>query len=134
MLSDPKRSFRSVLVRVKGAYAGVFLALEVGLHRMVLPKRAESKVPEGDRAHVFVYVLGLRTEIDDEGWKHPSMMPPLAGTAMMRRRGAAAREHDRCKGWCFCRAAAAGGGGSWETIVPRRPRWRRLLFELEGGA
>jgi ATP-dependent Clp protease ATP-binding subunit ClpC len=96
-LKKPKRGFRSLLVCCKGPYAGVFLALEAGLHRIVLPRRAEGKGAEHERAHVYVHLIALSAKIDAEGWGHTSLAPPQAGTAGTRRRGAAAREHDRAQ-------------------------------------
>jgi ATP-dependent Clp protease ATP-binding subunit ClpC len=94
-LSKPKRGFRSLLLRCKGPYAGVFLALESGLHRIVFPRRAEGKGAEDDRAHIYVHLVALKAEMDDAAWGHPSLSPPQIGTAGTRRRGAAARELDR---------------------------------------
>jgi ATP-dependent Clp protease ATP-binding subunit ClpC len=102
----------------------------------VLPRRAEGKGSEDDRAHVFVHVVALKTEIDSEAWSHASFAPPQAGTVGIRRRGAAAREHDRVQ-----RVVLVAGRRRRLEIDPAE-YWSHheeialehlLLFELEEG-
>jgi ATP-dependent Clp protease ATP-binding subunit ClpC len=94
-LAQPKRSFRNALFRCKGSGCGAFLALEAGLHRMVLPKRQADEKSDDDRAHVYVHLCALESELPADAWAHRALAPPDAGTAATRRRGVAAREHDR---------------------------------------
>jgi ATP-dependent Clp protease ATP-binding subunit ClpC len=135
-LHRPNRSFRSLLLRCKGPYAGVFLALETGLHRMVLPRRAEDKGADDERSHVYVHLIARKAEIDADGWEHKALAPPQAGTAGTRRRGAAAREHDRVQKVVFVagrrRRLEIDPGEYWahqEEIALEH----LLLFELDEG-
>ncbi|WP_169796799.1 AAA family ATPase [Chondromyces crocatus] len=96
-LEAPKRSFRNVLLRCRGAYVGAMLALEAGLHRIVLTGEAKDRGVVGDeedRAHVYVHVVAFETAITEAQWSHPTLAPPPAGTASGRRKGGAVREHD----------------------------------------
>jgi ATP-dependent Clp protease ATP-binding subunit ClpC len=91
-LSAPKRSFRGVVLRVKGSYAGVLLALEAGLHRIEVPPRAGQPSFADNTAHVEVRTLLFSFDIPKEAWAQKSMGPPTPATASHRRRGQAVRE------------------------------------------
>ena len=135
-LAGPKRSFRNVLVRVKGAYAGVILALEAGLHRIVLPKRGGDDAGHDGRAHVFARLVALEGDITGEQWEHRSLSPPHPSTATTRRRGGpAAREHDRIEGAVLIAGRRArldvDPGEYWERLEEIALA-HLLLFEAEG--
>jgi ATP-dependent Clp protease ATP-binding subunit ClpC len=131
-LSLTKRSFRSVLLRVKGAHAGVFLALEAGLHRTIYPKRPDQK--GDDRLHVYLHRVALEAEIPAAAWDHVTLVPPHASTAPGRKKGAAMRERDRVEG--VLRIAGKRGqidldvGQYWEKIEEIALA-HLLLFEAE---
>jgi ATP-dependent Clp protease ATP-binding subunit ClpC len=91
-LSDKKRSFRGLVLRCKGAYAGVLLALEAGLHRIELPRRAEPGGQSDSNAHVEVRTVAFSFDVPKDAWAHESMAPPQPSTASGRRRGQAVRE------------------------------------------
>lgn len=96
-LGADNRGFRGLVLRVKGPLAGVTLALEAGLHRMVLPKRqAKEKGQKEDKGaetlHVEVRAVGFFFDIPDEAWTHEALRPPHPASASTRRHGAAARE------------------------------------------
>ncbi|MEO7327260.1 MAG: hypothetical protein ABI193_01690, partial [Minicystis sp.] len=95
-LALAKRSFRSVLLRVKGAYAGIFLALESGLHRTIYPKRPDAK--GDDRLHVYVHRVAQETDIPAAAWDHLTLVPPAAASAATRRKMPVMRERDRVEG------------------------------------
>ncbi|WP_437677376.1 AAA family ATPase [Sorangium sp. So ce131] len=97
-LRQPKRGFRSVLLRCTGSYAGAFLSLERGLHRLVVQKRDAGDAPGDGRLHVFVHFVAHAAHVAEDQWEHASLAPPPAGSAAARRRGAAAREHDEVEG------------------------------------
>jgi ATP-dependent Clp protease ATP-binding subunit ClpC len=135
-LMAPKRTFRSVLLRVEGPYAGAFLALEAGLHRIISPRRDPRGDPgEDDRVHVYLHLVALDATVTEEQWGRPSLAPPHAGGAGSRRRGGAAREHDR-----VARIVQIAGRRRKLAIDPAA-YWARqedvalehlLLFEIEG--
>jgi ATP-dependent Clp protease ATP-binding subunit ClpC len=137
-LDKPKRGFRSVLLRCTGAYAGAFLSLERGLHRVVARKRDAGEAGEASkdgRLHVFVHFVAHAADIAEDQWEHRSLAPPPAGSAAARRRGAAARELDEVEG------AALIAGRRARIAMDPAWYWERLdevalthllLFEDEG--
>ena len=91
-LAADKRTFRGLVLRCKGAYAGVLLALESGLHRFEVPQRAGQTGYSDNVAHVEVRTVAFSFDVDNEAWTHKSMGPPQPATASHRRRGQAVRE------------------------------------------
>ncbi len=91
-LAAEKRSFRGIVLRCKGPYAGVLLALEAGLHRFEVPKRPELKGEDDGRGHVEIRTVAFSFDVPKEAWEHKSLGPPLPSTAPSRRRGAPVRE------------------------------------------
>jgi ATP-dependent Clp protease ATP-binding subunit ClpC len=91
-LDAEKRSFRGIVLRCKGAYAGVLLALEAGLHRFEVPKRPELKGEDDGRAHVEIRTVAFTFDVTKEMWDHKSLGPPQPSTAPTRRRGSPVRE------------------------------------------
>jgi ATP-dependent Clp protease ATP-binding subunit ClpC len=91
-------SLRNLILRVKGPYAGVFLALEAGLHRMLIPKTGEGGAGDGEALHVGVRALGRSFDLPDEAWTDARLAPPPPADSGARKRGRAAREHDRIQG------------------------------------
>ena len=91
-LSAEKRSFRGVVLRCKGSYAGVLLALEAGLHRLELPRRSDQSGHSDNHAHVEVRTVAFSFDVPSDAWAHKSMGPPQPATASQRRRGQAVRE------------------------------------------
>jgi len=131
-LAQPKRSFRNVLLRCKGSYAGGLLALEAGLHRMILPRRQASEGAEDDRAHVNVQLVLLDFEIPADAWAHRAFALPALGQAATRRRGAAAREHDRVEGAVMVagrRARVDVAAGAYWAHLEEIALEHLLLFE-----
>ncbi|AUX39222.1 uncharacterized protein SOCE26_006050 [Sorangium cellulosum] len=119
-LEQPKRGFRSVLLRCTGSYAGAFLSLERGLHRRVVQKRDAGDAPGDGRLHVFVHFVAHAAGIAEDQWEHASLAPPPAGAAAARRRGAAAREHDEVEGAALIAARRA------RIAMDPAWYWRRL--------
>ena len=133
-LAAPKRSFRSALLRAKGASAGVLLALEAGLHRIALPKKGGDDAGD-DRAHVFARLVALEGDITGEQWDHRSLAPPHPSSAMTRRRGPAAREHDRIEKVVLIagrRARVDVDPGEYWARLEEIALAHLLLFEEEG--
>jgi ATP-dependent Clp protease ATP-binding subunit ClpC len=91
-LAADKRSFRGIILRCKGAYAGVLLALEAGIHRFEVPKRPELKGEDDGRGHVEIRTVAFSFDLPREAWEHRSLGPPQPSTASSRRRGAPVRE------------------------------------------
>ncbi len=86
-LTHPDKGFRCLVLRVRGPYAGVFLALEAGLHRAF-------RGAEGGRTEIRmlrVTTLSLRFDVPDEVWDTDVIKPPPAATADVRRRGNSVR-------------------------------------------
>jgi ATP-dependent Clp protease ATP-binding subunit ClpC len=139
-LSAPKRGFRSVLLRVKGPYAGALLALEAGLHRVEMPKR-EAKGEKGEkgddgRGHVLLRTVAFKIDLPADAWAHRALVPPQASTAGLRRRGAVARERK-------AEGAVLVAGRRARVEIDLDEYWQRveevalahlLLFELDEGA
>jgi ATP-dependent Clp protease ATP-binding subunit ClpC len=88
-LAADKRSFRGLVLRCKGTYAGVLLALEAGLHRLEIPKRPDVS---DNHAHVLIRTVALSFDLPNDAWKHASLAPPQPNLASQRRRGQAVRE------------------------------------------
>jgi ATP-dependent Clp protease ATP-binding subunit ClpC len=133
-LSRPKRGFRSVLLRVKGSYAGIFLSLESGLHRTIVPKRADTK-GDDNRLHVYVHRVSLATDIVAAEWDHVTLVPPAIGTAPGRKKGAATRERDRVEGVLRLagkRAQMELDLGAYWARLEEIALQHLLLFEREG--
>jgi ATP-dependent Clp protease ATP-binding subunit ClpC len=75
---------KSFLIRVNGPFAGVFLALECGLHRYLI---------HGDKeAHMFCHNIALRTGLSDEEWLLEAIHPEAPPAAEELRPVAAVRE------------------------------------------
>jgi ATP-dependent Clp protease ATP-binding subunit ClpC len=98
-LVERPAAMRCLLLRVKGPYAGVLLALEKGLHRRIPAKSGQSTVPEEDRKlHLMIRTLALRFDVPADAWKEPHLAPPPIGSAATRKRGQAARVWDEVEG------------------------------------
>ncbi|MEM9189122.1 MAG: AAA family ATPase [Myxococcota bacterium] len=73
------RSVRDVLLRVKGPYAGVLVALEAGLHRW-------ASSPRSDAAHLVV-TLARMADAQDQDHENPLLRPlALAQRSILKRR------------------------------------------------
>jgi ATP-dependent Clp protease ATP-binding subunit ClpC len=97
MEARPAGAFRNLLLRVRGPYAGVFLALEAGLHRVELEKKADRKDgDEGSRLHLGVRTVALQFDVPAEAWSEKHLAPPAAGSAGLRKRAPVMRLHDEC--------------------------------------
>jgi ATP-dependent Clp protease ATP-binding subunit ClpC len=96
-------SFKTLLFRCRGPYAGVLLALEAGLHRtfLVNAKKSDAKneKPDDDRRHVSVRTLALRFDVPADAWADKHLAPPPVGGAAARKRGPAARVLNEPEGW-----------------------------------
>ncbi|HVH41764.1 MAG TPA: AAA family ATPase, partial [Labilithrix sp.] len=121
-IADPERTFRNVVVSVDGDYAGVWLALECGLHRW----------QDGQETHLHVAAVAPRATLSDREWRREPPSPAVADTLS---RGPALREH-----------AATGEvaivGGRAKVHVPAPVYWpsfeeialeHLLLFESDDG-
>ncbi len=84
-IQHPDRSFRNVIVRAEGDHAGMWLALESGLHRFV-------GFSQGDPACLHVDLLALRAEVHESEWTIPELEPPNAQAAEGLSRGPALRQ------------------------------------------
>lgn len=88
----------TLILRVKGPYAGALLALEAGLHRTVPARRAEKKPGEDSNLHVGVRVIALQFDVPAEAWTGDALRPPPPAGVAARRRGPAARLWDEVNG------------------------------------
>lgn len=80
----PDRTFRNVILRVEGDHAGVWLALERGLHRF-------AGFTAGDPAHLDITLVAARATLTDAEWIEPDLEPPNAQAAEALSRQAPAR-------------------------------------------
>lgn len=84
-LADPERTIRNVILRVEGDHAGIWLALEAGLHRFS-GKGAEP-------AHLHVTLVAQRPNLTESEWTPPGLDPPTPMVADTLAKGPALREH-----------------------------------------
>jgi ATP-dependent Clp protease ATP-binding subunit ClpC len=73
-LTDRNRTFRNVVLRIDGDHAGLWLALEAGLHRFVGFGTSEPMC-------LHVQLMALRTQVDAPEWIAPAYEPPNAQVA-----------------------------------------------------
>ncbi|MCK6549321.1 AAA family ATPase [Myxococcota bacterium] len=118
----------NVLVRVRGPYAGVLLALERGLHRFV------KLHPEVNPVHLLVHVVAMRWELTDTDWSSGAAAPPLVDPTVDQTRVRATREHDGTHDRLLV------AGKSRVLVVPIDDYWARFeeialehLLALEAG-
>ena len=83
---------RSLLLRFHGPWAGVYLALESGLHRY------HRVAPDVPRVDVMVRLIAMHTRILEEEWKAKALLPPLPAQDDELRRLYLAREIDVAAG------------------------------------
>ncbi|MBH23183.1 MAG: hypothetical protein CMH57_01735 [Myxococcales bacterium] len=76
-LQEEERSFRQVLLRIKGSWAGVMLAFEAGLHRW------SNFGGEHDPSHLLVHTLALRTDIKPAEWARHVEPPAFIEDAVL---------------------------------------------------
>jgi hypothetical protein len=69
-LSDKNRTFKNLLVRVRGPNAGILLGLEGGLHRMHGVHESVEPV------HMMITRIAFRTAFQDKEWIPPILNPP----------------------------------------------------------
>jgi ATP-dependent Clp protease ATP-binding subunit ClpC len=69
-LDDPSRSFRNVLLRVRGPDAASLLVLEGGL------VRSERELGDDGRADLYVHRIARRWALTDEEWIGRALLPP----------------------------------------------------------
>jgi ATP-dependent Clp protease ATP-binding subunit ClpC len=86
--------FRNLLLRCRGRFAGVLLALEAGLHTSVQPPRRVASRPSIEEGRVFVHLAAMEFDLDDRQWSHSALTPPKPTTAPRRKRAAPTRELD----------------------------------------
>ena len=83
----------NLLLRVRGPWAGVLLALEQGLHRF------EGRSKDGGAPGLFVRLLALRFEHSEQDWLRAEMAPLSSPLEGLHARGRPVRrhkaEHDR---------------------------------------
>jgi ATP-dependent Clp protease ATP-binding subunit ClpC len=128
---------KNLLLRVKGAYAGAFLALEAGVHRTIPAKKPEAVAFPGDEGrgqHVAVRTVALQFDVPEDAWKEKHLAAPPVGDAHTRRRAPPARILDE----------PAGTVRVWRMEVPGldpAAYWTRLeeaalllLLDFERGA
>jgi ATP-dependent Clp protease ATP-binding subunit ClpC len=89
-LTKPDRSFRNVLLRVEGDHAGVWLALEAGLHRF---GSLEPNAANADPVHLHVALVAQRSNLTETEWTPPVLDPPSPAAADALSRGPATRDH-----------------------------------------
>ncbi|APR77395.1 ATP-dependent Clp protease ATP-binding subunit ClpA [Minicystis rosea] len=86
---------KALLLRVRGPYAGAFLALEAGLHRTIKERKSEGKDDdESGKLHLHVRTVALQFDVPGDAWNEPHLEPPRPASANARKRGPAARIHD----------------------------------------
>ncbi len=83
-----ERPFRSLLLRIEGDHAGIWLALEAGLHRF--PGFGNAS----DKAEMHVTLVARRSGLGDEEWTPPRMDPPGPTVVSELGRQAPIRRHD----------------------------------------
>ncbi len=86
-LSSPTRPFREVLLSVRGTNAGLFLALEAGLHRF--PPLEEESNP----SLLIVKPLAMRFNLSEKELSLPTVLPPTQPVLKQLRLMPAVREH-----------------------------------------
>jgi ATP-dependent Clp protease ATP-binding subunit ClpC len=88
-LRDPERTYRTLLLRISGPWAGVLLGPEGGLHRWNAASRADS-----DRAQLYVRRVLLDSALKETEWSHPGAQPDVGKVWEERRREAPVRDHE----------------------------------------
>ncbi|MDF2692534.1 MAG: ATPase with chaperone, two ATP-bindingdomain [Labilithrix sp.] len=86
-LADGERSFQNVILRADGDHAGVWLALEAGLHRFAIPGSS------GGPAHLHIALVAQRATLTESEWAPPGLDPPTPALAETLSRGPALRDH-----------------------------------------
>ena len=132
-LNTQERPFKNLLLRCKGPYAGVMLALEAGLHRMtgVSPREAAA------RAHLYVHPITMQMAVDPRLWKEKIMVPPPPSRSAELTRGPAARELDGPSGSVQiagrrAQTVLASASAYWSSFE-RVALAHLLLFETQEG-
>ncbi|MDB4946359.1 MAG: ATPase with chaperone, two ATP-bindingdomain [Labilithrix sp.] len=92
---------RSLLLRVQGPWAGVYLAAEQGLHRY------QRVAPDMPRADVMVKLIAMETRILDDEWKSKALVPPMPAQDGELRRAYVSREIDVGAGTVIANRRAA---------------------------
>ncbi len=82
-----ERPFRNLLLRVDGELAGIWLALECGLHRFI-------GFGEASPAELHVALCAQRTALTEAEWTPPTLDPPGPTVAAELGKKAPTREHD----------------------------------------
>jgi len=88
------KTFRSVVLRCRGSFAGVLLGLEAGLHTMIEPPRRLGHGPPREQARVFAHFVMLDFDVPEAQFRHRSMSPPRPSTARRRKKAPPARDLD----------------------------------------
>jgi ATP-dependent Clp protease ATP-binding subunit ClpC len=79
---------RAVLLCCRGPLAGVLLALEVGVHRWLLPGGSD------ERPTLSISPVAMRATLSDAEWSRPEVMPPQASLIEEGKRTKPLRDFD----------------------------------------
>jgi ATP-dependent Clp protease ATP-binding subunit ClpC len=85
--ANDKRS-HAILLSCRGPLAGVLLALEVGVHRWILPGGGDEKPT------LSITPVAMRATLAEREWSRPEVMPPAAALLEEGKRTKPLREFD----------------------------------------
>jgi ATP-dependent Clp protease ATP-binding subunit ClpC len=112
-LAQTERPFRSLLLAVEGDHAGVWLALEAGLHRF------SGFRADGRRAHLQATLVARRTYVSHDEWTDSRLHPPVPLTYDALAKQRPVRDHDASE------STVVVPGGA-RVHVPPGEYWSRL--------
>ena len=97
-LAEQERPFRNLILSIDGDHAGVWLALEAGLHRFSgLPAppvaRATTASTSGP-AHLYVALVARRRSLTDHEWEQRTLDPPTPAVYERLTKARPVRDHD----------------------------------------
>jgi len=131
-LARDRVPFRHVLLRVSGANAGAYLALEAGLHRWSGVSR---DVPH---AHLHVQLVAMRAALGEEDWSARALVPEPPTSAEERKKLGPARAVDleaaRLLLAAGRRALPFRGDDAYFDDLEEIAAEHLLLFEADGEA
>ncbi len=114
------RTFRSVVLRCRGPFAGVLLGLEAGLHTMIEPPHRLGHGQLREQARVFVHFVMMDFDVPEAQFRHRSMSPPRPSTARRRKKAPPARDLD----WPEQRVRVLGKAA--EVVLDPDQYWAQL--------
>jgi ATP-dependent Clp protease ATP-binding subunit ClpC len=101
------------LLRVRGPFAGIAMALEAGVHRY-------GKAGSRERPMFFARLIAMRTTLTDEEWLAEALMPAVSGEYPTLRRQVPVRRFDGTSGPCLVT------GTDIKVDLPLEEYWQRF--------